>query len=150
MRLRSRLSFVTLILFLLSCGDSNNPKAVAGHFIKASLNMDFKEAKKYATPETAKMLDFVQNIAAKTHQNGSPFKNMKIEIGAETITGDDATVKYKKEGSKEEYDINLKKINGKWLVAVSTGDLSGGSDMQAEEKEAPADSDAAGTIMKHP
>jgi hypothetical protein len=140
---RVKISSLFLIsTFLVCCVVSNNPKDVAEHFIKASIRMDFKDAKKYATPETAKMLDFVQNITAKTKANTSTLKDMKIEMGEESIKGDDATVKYKKEGSSEEYYINLKKIDGKWLVAASTGDLTTGNDTQAGEKDAPADSSA--------
>ena len=129
-----------IVIFFTCCIAANNPKDVAEHFIKASVNMDFKEAKRYATPETAKMLDLVEGIVGKTRISDSTIKKMKIEIGEETIKGDNATIKYKKDDSNKEYVINLKRINGKWLVAISMDDLNSESDLQAGEKETSPDS----------
>lgn len=140
-----RISALFLVIFFFTyCGVSNNPKDVAEHFINASLKMDFKEAKKYATPETAKMLDFVQNIAGKTSRDSSLLKDLKIEMGEEKIDGNHATVKYRKQGSKDEsrrsfdqrdeYSITLEKINGEWLVSSGMRDLNEGN-AEAGEKE---------------
>jgi hypothetical protein len=136
------ISVIIFILMFLSCGVSNKPKDVAEHFVKASLKMDFKEAKKYATPETAKMLDFVQNIAGKTSHDSSLLKDIKIEMGGEAINGDHAIVKYRKEGDKEEYSLTLEKVDGNWLVSSGMNRLNEGN-AEAGEKELPADSDKA-------
>ena len=105
--------------------------------------MDFKEAQKYSTPETAKLLDYVQNIVTKTNPNDSTLKKLKIEIGEETINGNDAIVKYKKDDSNKQYVINLRRLNGNWLVSTCMNELEVDSDLQAGEMETPADSVAA-------
>lgn len=138
MKYYALLFFTTLFI---CCGVANNPSAVAEHFIKASIAMDFKEARKYASPETVAMLDFVQNIAAKTTQHPGALKDVKVEILGETIDGDNATVKYKKEDGNEVYYLELKKMDGKWLVAMNANNMTGKSDEEAGEME--PDSSAA-------
>jgi len=138
-----KLLFFIVSLVLVACGVSNEPKKVAEHFLKASVAMDFKEAKRYATPETARMLDLIQNITAKTKVNRDKLTDVKIEMGEEIINGDHATVKYKKAGSPEEFSLDLKLIDGRWLVSA-TGDLKGEEDYEAGESPSAADSTSGG------
>ena len=66
---------------IVSCGGKNDPKTVAKSFLEASIKMDYKTAKKFATPETAKMLEMLEsfpNMATDSLKNLA--KNCKVVI----------------------------------------------------------------------
>ena len=92
-------------LFLVSCS-SNNPKAVAEKFLKAVNKLDFTEAKKYCDEDTQKLLSLMESF--------SKDEDSKVEEN-----GDKAKVYYKAKDSEKEVSLDLKKVDGKWLVSVN-------------------------------
>ena len=107
-------------LFLVSCS-SNNPKAVAEKFLKAVNKLDFTEAKKYCDEDTQKLLSLMESFSkdedtkkAKEKASDDDFTITKVEEN-----GDKAKVYYKAKDSEKEVSLDLKKVDGKWLVSVN-------------------------------
>jgi hypothetical protein len=112
---------------IVSCGGKSDPKSVAKSFLEASIKMDYKTAKKFATPETVKMLEMLEsfpNMANDSLKNLA--KNCKVIIKGEpkieidkctvvatTIVGDQTKV----------YNITLERKENKWLVNMSKDDI---------------------------
>ena len=119
-------SVFAAILLLTSCGGgASAPKDVTVKFLEATTKADFKEANKYASEETIKMLDMIKAFASMKPDS---VKNKKVEIEVieEKIDGDNATVRYKQNG--KENAIKLVKIDGNWKVNISKADMGGGSE----------------------
>ena len=115
------LTFSLLLgLFLVSCS-SNNPKVVAEKFLKAVNKLDFAEAKKYCDKDTQDLLSLMESFSkgeeaekAKTNAHDDDFTITKVEEN-----GDKAKVYYKTKESEKETSIDLKKVDGKWLVSIN-------------------------------
>ena len=109
-------SLLAVCACLLSgCGGSS-PDAVALDFMKAIAKPDLKAAAEMATPETAALLNMAASMgAAEAHPNA------KFKVLSSSVDGDTAKVKIQMtDGDEtEEEDIDLKKIDGKWKVAVN-------------------------------
>ncbi len=134
------LGTLILIGFFMACmGGSDAPKAVAEKFLKASVKMNFDEAKKYATEETGKLLDMMKQMSAMM-PDSLKNKETKITMGEEKIDGDNAVVAYKEEGKEMEQKLSLKKSEGKWLVSISKEGMGG-----ANETSPAAETDTAST-----
>nr|WP_314560919.1 DUF4878 domain-containing protein [uncultured Capnocytophaga sp.] len=103
-------------LFLVSCS-GNSPKAVAEKFMKAIYDYDFKEAQKYCDQPTAQMLSALEGFSKAVPEKEKKVK--KFTITKEEINGDTAKVYFKTEGEEKEDTVDLKKIDGKWLVTVN-------------------------------
>ena len=115
------LTFSLLLgLLLVSCS-SNNPKVVAEKFLKAVNKLDFAEAKKYCDKDTQDLLSLMESFSkgeeaekAKTNAHDDDFIITKVEEN-----GDKAKVYYKTKESEKETSIDLKKVDGKWLVSIN-------------------------------
>jgi len=122
------LAFVAFAaIAIVSCGGKSDPKSVAIGFLEASIKMDYKTAKKFATPETGKMLEMLEsfpNMANDSLKNlakdckviikGEPkIEGDKCSIVATAIVGDQTKV----------YNITLEKKDKKWLVNMSKDDI---------------------------
>lgn len=132
-------------VFLVGC-DSNSPKGIANKWLNSFYHMEYKEAKKYSTEDTQKMLDMLESfgtmVADSQKQNA---QKIKIEVKDVIEEGDNATVKYKISEDNMEKSIHLKKVNGKWLVDYSKQDkmdeeMENGemTEPEAENAEEPA------------
>ena len=126
---KNLLKFGTLIIvsMMFACVGGGSPKSVAEHFLKATQAENFEGAKKYCTEETGKLLDMMSSFAKMGDKDKKEKKDdRKIIIGEEKIDGDSvATVYYKMEGADaSEQTVKLKKVNNKWLVAISKDDMS--------------------------
>ena len=111
---------LTFSLLLVSCS-SNNPKVVAEKFLKAVNKLDFAEAKKYCDKDTQDLLSLMESFSkgeeaekAKTNAHDDDFIITKVEEN-----GDKAKVYYKTKESEKETSIDLKKVDGKWLVSIN-------------------------------
>ena len=107
-------------LLLVSCSQ-NTPKAVAEKFLKAVNKLDFTEAKKYCDEDTQKLLSLMESFSkdedskkAKEKASDDDFTITKVEEN-----GDKAKVYYKAKDSEKEVSLDLKKVDGKWLVSVN-------------------------------
>jgi len=99
---------------MIACGSGGiSPSTVVKKFLDAGVKGDAKEMEKYATPETIALLAMFGSKSEEMYKNYSQGK-----ILSENIDGDKATVKMV--GSDgEESDIDLIKVDGKWVINAS-------------------------------
>jgi len=114
--------FLLLVLILAGCG-GNTPSKSASKFLNAFNEKDYEEARKYASPETAKLVDLMESLS-KMSTSIDTLQHNKIEVVSEKIDGETATVTFREEGSDETEDIKLKKIDGKWMVHITKTEIS--------------------------
>lgn len=101
--------FLTSAL-LVSC--SNSAGEVAEKFTEAVAKGQVDEAKEYATEATGKLLDFAASMGAAKVRS-----NVDYTIVKDSVVDDRAWVTLEdQKGNREEVD--LVKIDGKWLVTV--------------------------------
>jgi len=99
---------------MIACGSGgSSPSTVVKKFLDAGVKGDAKEMEKYATKETIALLAMFGSKSEEMYKNYSQGK-----ILSENIDGDKATVKMV--GSDgEESDIDLIKVDGKWVINAS-------------------------------
>ena len=98
-------------LLLVSCSQ-NTPKAVAEKFLKALNAENYKEAQKYCDAPTGKLLNMLEELSNEAKKE-APEKQKKAKKVPFTIT------KVDENGDEREDNIELKKIDGKWLVSIN-------------------------------
>ncbi len=125
---KNLVKFTTLLVvsFMIACSGGSGPKSVAENFLKATQAEKFDDAKKYCTDETGKLLDMMSSFAKMGDKDKKEKKEeKKFTMGEEKIDGDNASVTYKMEGKDAvEQTIKMKKVEGKWKVAISKDDMS--------------------------
>lgn len=111
-----KLIFCSLLLAFLfvSCG-ANKPDQVAVKFLEATAAKDYATAKRYCDNSTAEMVDMASSFS---EVSGEKPEEAKISIVATDVVEDSATITYKTANSEEEKKLTLKKIEGKWKVAL--------------------------------
>ena len=114
-------------VFLVACGGSNEPKAVAIDFEKALIdgkvkkltsliNLSDEEKKQHSKEIEGKLLQMIAQVEKRVNAKGG-FD--KIEFVEEQITEDKAVVSLKihfKDGSNIDDRVRLEKVNGTWKV----------------------------------
>lgn len=129
------LTMVSMIFLIVSCGNSNTPEAVATKFAKAYAKYDIEEAKKYATPESAAILDAINTMVKPEIKEAA--KDSKVElISVENLTDTTATVKfciynfvdvdflnesksYNVVEKNDDFSVPMVKVDKKWLANIS-------------------------------
>ena len=118
---------VAFAVFLVACGGSNEPKAVAIDFEKALIdgkvkkltsliNLSDEEKKQHSKEIEGKLLQMIAQVEKQVNAKGG-FD--KIEFVEEQITEDKAVVSLKihfKDGSNIDDRVRLEKVNGTWKV----------------------------------
>jgi hypothetical protein len=107
------LAGIVCVVFIASCGGGDNPSSVARKFYTAVEKNDAKAMGQVATPETAQMIAMFGEKAS-----GMVAANRKIKSTTEKIDGDTAVVTLTFENG-ETSNLDLKKVDGKWKVAMS-------------------------------
>ena len=110
-------TFSLLVCLLLASCSGNSPKVVAEKFLKSINKADFKEAKKYCDKETAEFIGVLEGFSKGEKAKPEDIKSFTITKVEED--GDKAKVYYKSEGSDKEESLDLKKVDGKWLVSIN-------------------------------
>jgi len=98
--------------FIISC--SKGPENAAKNFTENLAKGKVDEAKKYATQSTGKLLDFAGGFGALPVD-----PNFKFESVKDSIVDNKAWVTYKTPNGQKK-DIELVKIDGKWLVNMES------------------------------
>jgi len=159
---KSTITFIKVVLLslLVACSSSESPKSVAEKFLNSVEAKKYDEAKKYSTEETNSLLDMGANMSKMANSFGGSMEdstnkkdNTKFIMGEEKIDGENATVTYKivqkdkkdTAGNSLQNTVKLKKVKGKWLVAMSKTDMSGKG---PQMPKASADSTAIDTTKK--
>src|SRR5688572_2253047 len=118
--------FLGLLLMLITPACSpENPKSVANNFLAAAAEMNYQEAKKYATPSTGKLLDMLAGAEAYTPDSVKKKMMSNYTIVDEySRTDSTSIVLYHLKNSDTDQILNLVKRNGKWLVNISKEELN--------------------------
>jgi hypothetical protein len=116
-----KLTTLLLLSFCLSACTSNPPLKVAEKFLTTLQVGDYKGAKDYASASSQAALEA---LAAKNE--AVPDVVVRIEMGAEKISGDRAVVSYRK--NAVEHVLSLVKEGGEWkaIYVADTAALSPG------------------------
>lgn len=141
---------VVAVVTLAACkggASTSTPEGALKGFMEHMQKMDIDGAKKYATKESAAILDmakafigmgkeFAKNMDADKLADNEmeKLKKAKIEYGTPKIDGDNATIAVttKVEGKEPDTkDVKLKKEDGAWKVAFDKSSLMG-SDNKGE------------------
>ncbi|HLG35334.1 MAG TPA: DUF4878 domain-containing protein [Bacteroidia bacterium] len=133
-----------LTLFIAGCS-KDNPKDVAHKFLSASARMEYDEAKKYATPATAKLLEMLSAASDLTPDSVKKRMEASFEIVKEYKRNDTlAIVLYHMKNSDTDQTLNVVKRDGKWLVNVSKEEFNSRElELPAEEEEMEPDTTSA-------
>lgn len=118
-----------LILGIVACVGSDNPRSIADKFLKAMSSQDYELAKKYGTEETGKLLDMMSGFTKMSLD--SVGKDLSFEILREKIEGDNAVIFYKEGGREGELQLPLVKANGKWKVLLSKESINNAEGVNA-------------------
>lgn len=140
-------ALVAAVILFTACGGSgDSPKAVAQKFITALEDKKFDEASSVATDETKQAVKMIESFASMMPADA---KKKEFEFGEEKIDGDKASVSYKEKGTDKDQTVNLVKKDGKWLVAMSKEDMTGGPKTEeAAPVEVPASVDSAASATQ--
>ena len=135
------LGFVSFTFFA-SCGNDNDPEAVAKKFLDHVNKGEFKEAKEYCDEQTASLIGMMEGMAGdKTKELKD--SDVKVEIVSSEVKEDKATVKYKTSGGKSansaEQTLNLVKVDGKWKVTIDKENANKEGAGKPEAETMPAD-----------
>ncbi len=113
-------------IFAIGCNKGGgDPKAVLISFFEAMGKKDIDGAKKYATKESAAMLDFAKMgmMNKEVNQKDDDFNKDNMEFGEAKIDGDKATVPVKDKKSGQATNFTLKKEDGAWKVAFDKSSI---------------------------
>jgi hypothetical protein len=135
----------SMAIFFCACGSGTKPSKVADNFLTAVNKKDFKSARTYATPETGKLIDLMEQLEKISSATDS-IVPVDFEIVSERIDKNDAYVTFKQKGGNESDELHLVKIEDKWLVDVSKQDLATKNTGQIEEGESGIFGDPNDTI----
>lgn len=124
---------VCVVLLFTACGGgSKKPKDVALAFANAMAKQDYETAKKHATEDTKKVIDLIKGMAGEKKQDKTP----SYTVVSESISGDKATVKLKDTANDgKESEVTLKKVDGKWLVAMDKQQMTNKDNTKKDEKK---------------
>lgn len=122
------------VMLMVSCSIGNSPKKTAEKFLTSFNQRNYEEARKYATPETIKLVDLMENLT-KMAQPADSTLGKKITVMDEKVEGEVAYVTFQEEGSDQVETLKLKKIDGKWLAHVTKEDVAAKDLGKNEEEE---------------
>jgi len=132
-------------VFFAGCSHEN-PKSVANKFLAAAADMNYEEAKKYATPGTGKLLDMLAGAEAYTPDSVKKRMMYNFTIVKEYSRTDTSTiVLYHIKNSDTDQILNLVKRNGKWLVNISKEELN----VRESEPPVEAEEDELDSLATH-
>jgi hypothetical protein len=145
-KLRGVLNALLLLASIFIACSPENPKSVANNFLAAAAEMDYQQAKKYATPQTGKLLDMLAGAEAYTPDSVKKRMMSNYTIVDEySRTDSTCIVLYHLKNSDTDQVLNLVKRSGKWLVNISKEELN------SREIEPPveAEEDRLDSIATH-
>ena len=99
-----------------------DPKPALMNFMDALNKQDFEGAKKYATQESAAVLDMTKNMGVKKSAEGK-YDISKLEVGNAKMEGDIAYIPVKLKENGMTLNYKMKKESGAWKVAFDKSSL---------------------------
>ena len=126
-QLLALLVFCSVVFF--SCSSSEKPEDVAKQFSKAIQEKKWDEAMKLSDDNTKGIIKLMESFTKMGDQMGADTATKKAEETLEFVKSEVkdsvAIVYFKDKATSKEEQIPLKKINGKWLVAMKKEGLGG-------------------------
>ncbi|HVB04563.1 MAG TPA: hypothetical protein VNE41_12690 [Chitinophagaceae bacterium] len=120
---KSLLPLASVFLFTVLCTDCHSgpdPSQVASRFLKAILQSNYGEAKKYATPESASMLTALASLtSALPTGEQDKIHHSTISIQQVQVQGNMARVTYLNSTETKPETLHLTKVDGQWKVAFT-------------------------------
>ena len=114
---------------LFSCSNSQKPEDVAKQFTKALIEQKWEEAKKLSDDDTKGLIQLMQSFSgmggAAISKDSAAKLNAQVEFVKSEVKDSVAIVYFKDKATSKEEQIPLKKINGKWLVAMKKEGMGG-------------------------
>ena len=118
------IAFIISAVSLAGCkSGGGDPKPVLMSFMDALNKQDFEGAKKYATAESASVLDMTKNMGDKK-EPGEKYDLNNLEVGAAKIEGDMATIPVTMKDNGLLVNYKMKKESGAWKVAFDKASLA--------------------------
>lgn len=131
-------AMLSLIFMVTSCG-KKGPESVAEKFANAFVKYDMEEAKKYATPQSAELLDAIGSAVtpeAKEAAKGAKATFVSVNNTSDTTAVVNFTISnfveinfFNNDGEpfnilpeKKDFNVNMLKVDDKWLANVSKDD----------------------------
>ena len=114
---------------LFSCSNSQKPEDVATQFTKAMKEQKWEEAKKLSDEETKGLIELMASFS-KMGDSASKSNDVKKASAEELIfvksevKDSTAIVYFKDKATSKEEKIPMRKVNGKWLVAIKKEGLN--------------------------
>jgi len=119
-QLLALLVFSSVVLF--SCSSSEKPEDVAKQFTKAMNEQKWEEAMKLSDDNTKGLIKLMQSFSAMGDGMAKDTTSKKaadtMEFIKSEVNDSTAIVYFKDKVTAKEEQVPLKKINGKWLVAM--------------------------------
>jgi len=114
------------VFFFTGCtSNSHDPVITLKAFSEALKNKDFQKAKQLATPESANTIVLLKN--GLNTENAQPIWLPVLaddfDYKETEISGDRATVVMVSKSKKEDFEVELKKINEEWRVNFEISSL---------------------------
>jgi hypothetical protein len=142
-QLLALLVFSSVVFF--SCSSSEKPEDVAKQFTKAMNEQKWEEANKLSDDNTKGLIKMMQSFSAMggaaISKDSADKLNAQVEFVKSEVKDSTAIVYFKNKVTSEEQQVPLKKINGKWLVAMKK---EGMGDAGSANPEKPEDVAKAG------
>ncbi|MBC8147187.1 MAG: DUF4878 domain-containing protein [Bacteroidetes bacterium] len=119
------------VIAMNACNNSaDTPESVAESFLNHLGKKEYEEAAAYGTEATKKYINVVEHFASMPGGDAEEVEVAEITNLIAKINGDAAVVTYMADGQEEQLD--LVKVDGKWLVNISIDDWGNSFD-EAEE-----------------
>ncbi len=122
--------FIALLGLLVQCNNKaakanfNKPESVALAFVRAGSAFDFLKAAEFAEQDLKEVFEAAQTMAADipTEEKKKAQKNSKLVKKADCIVNGNLAECFiccDAEGKKSPQPVQLKKIDGRWLVYIN-------------------------------
>lgn len=137
-----KITFALVLSVVMFGCSGDSPEKAAQAFLDAVNAKDFEKAKTLSTEDSHKMIDLIASFAAAGEEEEAEVK--KVVVKKCTVTDDKAVCDYCCDAEGKETQINLKKVDEKWLADMSKETLFGDEnpfenvDLQSETEETPA------------
>lgn len=135
---------------LFSCSKSQKPEDVATQFTKAMKEQKWDEAKKLSDEETKGLIELMASLS-KMGDSASKSNDVKKASAEELIfvkseiKDSTAIVYFKDKATSKEEKIPMRKVNGKWLVAIKKEGMN--KEGMGGENPANATGDSTGMLL---
>jgi len=135
-KLRIAFLALTLVVMMASCSQEEGPETVTRKFANHFAMGEYKEAAQYGTGNTIQLLEMMETLASIGAYLPHEDENIELITDRDVeclITDDSAVCTYLEYG--ELVELNLLKIEGKWLVDFPLDDFFDDDDWYEDDED---------------